>query len=176
MPPYNKFLGHLPVLVKVMSQIPKGAHGHYLPGVLRRMYPSLGPNFYLDTWPMNSPILFVADPFTLQQVTQDRSLPKHASLREFLRPISNGRDIVSLNGPEWKRWRSICNPGFSNTQIMSLTPFIVRATLAFCAVLEEYANTGKTLILKEPADKWALDVIGEVVLYVIRFSQKGAVS
>ena len=166
MPPYNRFLGHLPVLIKVLSQIPKGAHGHYLPGVLRRMYPHLGPNFYLDAWPMNSPILFIADPFTLHQVTQDRSLPKHASLREFLRPISEGRDIVSSNGLEWKRWRNICNPSFSNSQVMSLTPLIVRATLAFCEVLQTCANTKDILLLKEPADNWALDVIGEVVLYV----------
>ena len=49
MPPYNHVLGHLPVVLKVLSKVPKDSYQQYLPGLLRRAYPELGPNFYLDT-------------------------------------------------------------------------------------------------------------------------------
>lgn len=99
MPPYNPILGHLPVVARLMSKLPSDSSNQYLPGLLRRPCPDLGPNFYMDTWPFGSPVLFICEPSALHQITQEHSLPKHPDLREFLRPSANGLDIVTMKGP-----------------------------------------------------------------------------
>ena len=103
MPSYNPILGHLPVVARLMSKLPSDSSYQYLPGLLRRAYPDLGPKFYTDTWPFGSPVLFICEPSAFHQITQEHSLPKYPDLREFLRPSANGPDIVTMEGPMWKR-------------------------------------------------------------------------
>lgn len=105
MPPYNPILGHLPVVARLMSKLPSDSSNQYLPGLLRRAYPDLGPNFYMDTWAFGLPVLFICEPSALHRITQEHSLPKHPDLREFLRPSANGLDIVTMEGPMWKSVR-----------------------------------------------------------------------
>ena len=164
MPPYHPVFGHLPVVAKLMSKLPGDSHNQYLPGLLRRAYPNLGPNFYMDTWPFGSPVFFVCEPFALHQITQEHSLPKHPDLREFLRPLASGLDIVTMEGQMWKTWRNIFNPGFSLTHLMTLTPVIVKETLTLCDVLQRSAETQKTFPMKSLTDRWTMDIIGNVVL------------
>ena len=164
MPPYNPVFGHLPVVFKLMSKLPSDSSIQYLPGVVRRAYPDLGPNFYLDIWPFGTPFLFLCDPFALHQITQEHSLPKHPDLREYLRPLSGGLDIVTMEGQMWKTWRNIYNPGFSSSHLMTLTPVIVEETLVLCDMLQKYAETQATFTMKNLTDRWTMDVIGNVVL------------
>lgn len=166
MPPYNPILGHLPVVINVMSKIPGDSHNQYLPSLLRRAYPDLGPNFYMDTWPFGSPVLFICEPIALHQITQEHSLPKHPDLREFLRPLANGLDIVTMEGQQWKTWRNIFNPGFSLAHLMTLTPLIINETAIFCDILKERAEEAKIFAMKSLTDRWTMDIIGNVVLYV----------
>lgn len=164
MPPYNPVLGHLPVVVKVMSKIPKDSFQQYLPGLLRQTYPELGPNFYMDTWPIGPPVLFISDPDTLHQITQEHSLPKHPDLRELLRPISDGLDILTMEGQTWKTWRNNFNPGFTLAHLMTLTPVIVKETLILCDVLRSFDRGREVFQMKRLTDRWTMDIIGKVVL------------
>ena len=164
MPPYNPVFGHLPVVAKVMSKLPSDSHNQYLPGLLRQAHPDLGPNFYMDTWPFGSPVLFICEPSALHQITQEHSLPKHPDLREFLRPLANGQDIVTMEGQMWKTWRNIFNPGFSLAHLMTLAPAIVMETVILCTNLREYAEKGEIFQMKDLTDKWTMDIIGRVVL------------
>ena len=164
MPPYHPVFGHLPVVAKIMSKLPRDSNNQYLPGLLRRAYPNLGPNFYMDTWPFGSPVLFICEPSALHQITQEHSLPKHPDLREFLRPLANGQDIVTMESQMWKTWRNIFNPGFSLTHLMTLTPVIVNETLTLCDVLKQPAETQTTFQMKNFTDRWTMDIIGNVVL------------
>ena len=164
MPPYNPVFGHLLAVGKVMSKLPTDSHNQYLPGLLRREYPELGPNFYMDTWPFGAPVLFVCEPSMLHQITQEHSLPKHRDLREFLRPLTNGLDIVTLNGQTWKTWRNIFNPGFSLSHLMTLTPVIVEEALVFCDNLQKLWESESMFQMKALTDKLTIDVIGTVAL------------
>lgn len=164
MPPYNPFFGHLLIIGKLMSTLPSDAHSQYLARLLRREYPDLGPNFYMDPWPFGAPVLFICEPTTLHQITQEHSLPKHPDLSGFLRPLTNGLDLVSLDGPMWKTWRAIYNPGFSLNHLMTLTPVIVRETLIFCEILRELAQRQKMFRMRLLTDKLTIDIIGTVVL------------
>ena len=164
MPPLNPVFGHLFVLASVMSKLPKDAHQHYLPDQLRRTYPDMGPIFYIDAWPIISLTLVVASPSTLAQITTDHTLPKFPAIRDFLFPLTNGKDIVSMDGQEWKFWRNIFNPGFSAKHLMTVVPDIVHETTVFCEVLQEHAKKRKTFPMKTLTDNLAMDVIGKVVL------------
>lgn len=165
MPPHHPVFGHIFVLAAVMSKLPKDAHPHYLPDQLRRRYPDLGPIFYLDAWPFITLTLVVASPETLVQITTEHVLPKFPAIKDFLFPLANGKDLVSMDGPEWKYWRNIFNPGFSSNHLMTLVPDIVRETTVFCDVLEDHAAKKDILRMKDLTDNLAMDVIGEVVLY-----------
>lgn len=164
MPPHNPIFGHLLVLARVMSKIPKDAHPHYLPDQLRQAYPEMGPIFYLDAWPFTTLILVVASPATLAQITTEHVLPKFPAIKDYLYPLANGKDLVSMDGQEWKYWRSIFNPGFSASHLMTIVPDIVRETTVFCEVLQHHAQEGDVFRMKVLTDDLAMDVIGKVVL------------
>lgn len=125
MPPYNIVFGHLLVVNKIISSLPEDAHGHYLPDQIRRAYPELGPNFYLDLAPFAPSMLVLTSLDTLHQVTQQHPLEKFPSMRTFLKPLTGGLDIVTMKGQMWKRWRNIFNPGFSAGNLTTLVPLIV---------------------------------------------------
>lgn len=164
MPPHHPVFGHLFVLARVMSKLPKDAHLHYLADQLRQTYPDMGPIFYLDAWPFITLTLVVASPATLAQINTEHVLPKFPAIKDFLYPLANGKDIVSMDGREWKYWRNIFNPGFSASHLMTLVTDIVRETTVFCEVLQVRAKEQDVFPMKTLTDNLAMDVIGKVVL------------
>ena len=164
MPPLHPVFGHILILARIMSRLPKDAHPHYLPDQLRRAYPETGPIFYIDAWPIISFTLVVASPSTLSQITTEHNLPKFPAIREFLYPLTYGRDIVSMDGQEWKTWRNIFNPGFSASYLMTLVPDIVKETAIFCKVLRNHVEKQDIFSVKGLTDNLTMDVIGRVVL------------
>lgn len=125
MPPHNPIFGHILVTNGVVSKLPADASTGYIPAHVRRATPGLGPVFYLDNWPFSAPILVIASPTSAYQITQEHSLPKFPALRHFLRPLTGEYDLVTMEGELWKTWRSIYNPGFSSSHLMTLVPDIM---------------------------------------------------
>lgn len=164
MPPHHPIFGHVFVLARVMSKLPKDAHPHYLASQLQKAYPDMGPIFFLDAWPFITLTLVVASPATLAQITTEHVLPKFPAIRDFLYPLANGKDIVSMDGQEWKYWRTLFNPGFSASHLMTLVPNIVQEALVYCDVLEEHAAKQGVFQMKTLTDNLAMDVIGKIVL------------
>ena len=164
MPPHHPIFGHLFILADIMSKLPKDAHSHYLPDRLRRAYPEMGPIFYLDAWPFITLTLVVASPATLAQITTEHVLPKFPAIKDFLYPLANGSDLVSMDGQEWKYWRDMFNPGFSASHLMTLVPDIVKETKVFLDVLNDQAMKQDIFRMKNLTDNLAMDVIGKVVL------------
>lgn len=164
MPPVHPVFGHLLICYRVMSKLPKDAHPHYLPDQIRRAMPDLGPLFYLDAWPFLTSMLVVASPSTLHQITQGHTLPKFPAIRSFLYPLTGGMDIVSMDGQQWKAWRSLFNPGFSASHLMTQVPDIVAETMILANVLREHAQKQDCFEMKSLTDNLAMDVIGRVIL------------
>ena len=164
MPPYNLLFGHLLFCNNILSKLPKDAHPNYLSDMIRRAVPGLGPVYYLDTWPFGPHMLVVSSPNALYQIAQEHPLSKYHMLKSFLQPITEGLDIVTMEGPLWKKWRGVFNPGFSANHLMTLTTAIVEETGAFCSRLQELCETQEVFTMKSLADFLALDVIGRVVL------------
>lgn len=164
MPPLHPVFGHLIFCYSIMSKLPKDAHPHYLPDQIRRELPELGPIFYLDAWPFLTLTLVVASPSTMYQITQGHTLPKFPAIRSFLHPLTNGIDIVSMDGQEWKMWRSVFNPAFSASHLMTLVPDMIKETRVFCRMLREHARKQDVFTMKALTDDLAIDIIGRAVL------------
>lgn len=164
MPPWNPILGHLHFCYKMTSKLPRDAHPGYLPDMIRRELPDLGPIYYLDTWPFGPQILVVASTHGLYQITQEHSLQKYHAMKYFLKPISGGLDLVTMEGDLWKTWRGIFNPGFSASHLMGLTKKIVEETDCFCEILRDHSKAQRTFRMKDLTDNLTMDITGKVVL------------
>lgn len=164
MPPWNPILGHLAFCYKLTSSLPKDAHPNYLPDMIRRKLPDLGPFYYVDTWPFGPQMLIVASTDGLHQITQKHSLPKYPALKYFLHPIAEGLDLVTMEGDLWKTWRGIFNPGFSANYIATLTMGIIEKTEEFCEILEDLSRGHQLFRMKKLTDNLTMDVIGRIVM------------
>ena len=164
MPPWNPVFGHLYFCYKIASTLPGDAHPNYLPDMIRRELPCLGPIFYLDTWPFGPQMLIVASTNGLYQMTQEHSLPKYPALKDFLQPIAEGLDLVTMEGDLWKTWRGVFNPGFSANYLMTLTQGIVKETEEFCGTLQNLSLNRNVFRMKDLTDNLTMDIIGRIVM------------
>lgn len=164
MPPNNPIMGHLLFCANMASKVPKDAHPHYLADMIRRELPDLGPVYYIDTWPFGPQMLVVGSVGTLYQITQEHSLAKYHAMKPFLRPITDGLDLVTMEGQQWKTWRGIFNPGFSASHLTTLTGGIVEETERFCTILQTHLQKKTIIRMKNLTDNLAMDVIGRVAL------------
>lgn len=98
-------------------------------------------------------------------MTQEHPLPKFPNLKKFLEPLCDGLDIVTMEGPTWKRWRGIFNPGFSASHLITIVPDLVTEAETFCDILRQHAQNADVFQMKPLTDNLAMDIIGRVVLY-----------
>ena len=147
-----------------MADLPADVNPQYMPIAIRRRYPDVGNVFCIDNWPFVAPILVAASPSTARQITQEHSLPKFPPIKNFFRPIAGKYDLISMEGPLWKKWRGVFNPGFGAAHLMTLIPDIIEEGLVFCEILGERAALGDIFQLKPLTDNFTVDVIGKLVL------------
>lgn len=152
------------VVGKIMSKLPSDVHGHVLPRQISKAYPGLGPLFYVDTWPFGPPILAVISANGANQITVAHSLPKFAMLREYMKPMTGGMDLTTLEGQQWKTWRTVFNPGFSANYLMTVVPQMLKDVVVFCKILEKQAASGEVFAMDPLTINLNLDIIGRLAL------------
>lgn len=164
MPPHSFLFGHLLVVAKVYRRLPPDAHPFYLADQLRRQYPNLDTAFYIDLWPFNESILMVTSPQAMAAFTQQGYLPKHPINRRFMEPLTGEQDLVSMDGPLWKHWRSVFNAGFSHSNVLSMVPSILDEVMIFERLLEVQSQREDIFQLEKLTRNLSFDVIGRVVM------------
>ncbi|KAJ5267003.1 hypothetical protein N7478_009811 [Penicillium angulare] len=166
--PHSFIFGHLLAVGKAMAKYPPGLNGGYLPFIMAKEYPELEvPGImYLDMWPISPPMLTVFNPDMMAAFTQEPSLPKHPHLLAEFKPFTDLKDILTLSGAEWKRWRGIFNPAFSYKNILSLVPAFLEEIDVFLDYLKESAESGDIIRLEEKATLCTIDIIGRAVCNV----------
>ncbi|KAK5003056.1 hypothetical protein LTR28_010641, partial [Elasticomyces elasticus] len=167
-PPHHPILGHLPVIARLKTEYPSDIHPHTYPHLVRDKY-GLGDIYYLDFWPASPQMLIIASPELAQQVS---NWNKHQIVRDILPALTGYHNMIAMEGKEWKTWRSIFNPGFSLSSLMSLVPGIVEDSLVFCDVLTEHAQKEDVFRLEEAATRLTIDIIGKVILDIELNSQR----
>lgn len=119
---------------------------------------------YLDPWPFGMPMAAVFAPELMSQFTQEKSMPKMRWLTRELRPLTNARDLVVMEGEEWKFWRGVFNPGFSAKNLTALLPSFLEEIQVFKEKLIAIAKSGKEIELEGIVQKATVDVICRAAL------------
>lgn len=83
-------------------------------------------------------------------------------------PVTGGKDLLTLEGQEWKQARAMFNPGFSAKNLLSLVPEFADEIDIFKEKLRGYAESGQVVKLEKLLIQMAIDVIGRAVLSVPR--------
>ncbi|KAL7908098.1 cytochrome P450 [Trichoderma velutinum] len=164
--PHSFIFGHLISLGMSMAKHPADLNGQVSPLVLARDHPELAKDgvLYVDLWPISYQMLAVFHPDMMAQFCQENSQLKHEQVRWEFYPLTKNKDLVTTDGAQWKRWRSVFNPGFSTQNIMSLVPGFVEEVLVFKRYLEGIAMTGEAVALETQGMKATCDIIGRAVI------------
>jgi cytochrome P450 len=119
--------------------------------------------FLIDFWPVYPPLFTVFGPGPINQICNKYNLPKPAVAARFMEPVTGGPNLVSMNGDEWKYWRSLFNPGFSTGAMLNAVPHIVDSVLVFREKLIQRVGKGMCS-LDDLATKLTQEIIIKVVL------------
>ncbi|KAL6235164.1 hypothetical protein BDW75DRAFT_251072 [Aspergillus navahoensis] len=156
--------GNLLCLKKYTDRLPPDAHvllpTHELAGDFADTE-----MFLLDTWPVFPALVMVYDPEAALQVSTKYNLPKSAIFPSLMHPITGGPSMISMNDAEWKKWRSIFNPGFSAGTMMDQVPVVVDSVQVFCDILRGRVGTG-LVHLDDLTTRLTMEIILRVTLDV----------
>ncbi|KAK7539453.1 cytochrome P450 [Phyllosticta citribraziliensis] len=162
-PGHSLLFGHIPAVFSTLKELPPGIHpatyGYYLQQRFK-----LGRVFYVDFWPFTDPWLIILDPQVGDQIAVRPSLEKWGNLRDTFAPFMGDQHLLVMEGELWKHWRSLFNPGFSASNMLTHVPTIVRETQRFCANLRERAARGEVFQMEQLTTDLTVQVIGHVVL------------
>jgi cytochrome P450 len=169
-PPRSYLFGSLISMGKVIAKQPAQAAPQTFVLGLKEEY-RLGDFWYLDTWPAGPPMLMIMNTEMANEITNKNFAPKHPLVGEFMKNFGGPGNLVSTDGPEWKKWRSIFNPGFSSNNLMTLVPAIVNQCKVFCDLMEQKAKRNELFRMETAATKLTIDIICKLVLDIDLDSQ-----
>ncbi|KIX09882.1 uncharacterized protein Z518_00963 [Rhinocladiella mackenziei CBS 650.93] len=158
------FWGHLPLAIECSKLFPPDGHIQNWFHYIRKKY-NLGDVFYLDWWPLGPRLLFIADPeLTSKYITAGQSLPKSQLTTGYVNQLLGTNNMITAEGPHWKSLRSIFNPGFSASHLITLVPYMVDSSLLFLEILRERAKRNELISLSDYATRLTADIIGKVAM------------
>ena len=79
-------------------------------------------------------------------------------------PITGGQDIITMNGEPWKHCRSVFNPGFQPSYLVSQVPGIVQEVMVYREILYERCREQKLFQLDPITLNLTMDVIARATL------------
>ncbi|RVX71121.1 hypothetical protein B0A52_03487 [Exophiala mesophila] len=97
-------------------------------------------------------------------ITTTQSLPKSNLTTDFVDRLLGKNNIIGLEGHEWKMMRSVFNPGFAASHLISLVPYIVDSSLILRGILLQKAQTNELFSLDTILVRYAIDIIGKITL------------
>ncbi|KAF2655142.1 cytochrome P450 [Lophiostoma macrostomum CBS 122681] len=162
MPEWSWVFGHLMVFRQCQNCYPSDA---FAPVVMRKICADFYQTdmFYLDLWPFNTTMLIINDPEVAKQISSAKPpFPKPAMFGAVVDPIAGGPNLLTMNGPQWKEWRSVFNPAFSQSYLQDQVSVVVESTEVFCRKLRERQNA--VFCLENLATRLTMDIIIKVAL------------
>lgn len=154
--------GHLLVLQKYVDGIPPDAAVAFAMRDLSQEYADTE-LFLVDFWPVYPALFTVFGPGAIDKICNKYNLPKTITGAKSMNPVTGGPSLISMNGDEWKYWRSLFNPGFSTGAMLNNVPHIVDSVLVFREKLIESIGKGM-FSLDEFTTKLTMEVILKVTL------------
>ena len=150
-------------MVRMLRELPSDIHPQVTLTHVAQRY-NLKGLWFLDTWPLGVPIANIIDPELATQVTQSNGLPKCDLVKDFSKHLIGERSIISADGPEWRRLRTMFNPGFTMAHLMTVVPGMIDDINTFIGLLTSRAESQNVFCLEELTTRLTIDVIGRVVM------------
>jgi hypothetical protein len=165
LPDHSWIFGSLITVGKTAAKRPSMAAGQFVFHWLALDYPDIQKAgvVYVDLWPISSPTIASFDPDLTAQFALG-SRPKHSVIKWEFASFSGNKDLVSSEGPVWKKWRSMYNPGFSSQSVFARVPDFVEEAMVWKEYLLSVADTGETIRFETSTMKATCDVIARSVL------------
>ncbi|KAK1997757.1 cytochrome P450 4V3 [Colletotrichum falcatum] len=112
--------------------------------------------------------MFTNDPEVAGQSVAEPGLPRGYLIKEIIKPLTDGLDLVSSEGEAWKTWRVRFSPSFSNKNVLALLPGMIKDVQVFADILRDRAGSGGdwggVFPLEDLTTNLTIDVIGRAVL------------
>ncbi|KAJ0117029.1 cytochrome p450 [Diaporthe amygdali] len=171
--PHSFLFGHLIAVGKALASYPSDFSKLGIIYAMTKVYPEICEYglIYFDTWPLGEPTLAVFNPDLMAQFTQDRSFLKAPMVRVELEPLTDLHDIVTMEGQEWKTWRSVFNPGFSAKNLTALLPAFLEEIQVLKERLVKVARSGEVVKMEGTIQRATVDVIFRAALGIRLHSQ-----
>ncbi|KAF8861636.1 cytochrome P450 [Acephala macrosclerotiorum] len=158
------WFGSIPAVAEMYKVSPMDTHPMCNMTLLSQKH-KLDGIYYLDTWPFSDTRqLCVTDPEVAAQAVQKFDLPKYRVYPQMVSHVTGHTSMLVLSGPEWKKIRSLFNPGFAASHLQTLVPTIVDDVLIFQTILGELADKGEVTQIEEPLTRLTVDIMGHVIL------------
>ncbi|KAI1337316.1 cytochrome P450 [Xylariaceae sp. FL0016] len=170
--PHSWLLGHIPLMKSLKEGLPKDAHDTYVHRKLviswREYFPQekqeCPPVIYLDLWPLLSqPFVLATSPEACYQLTQKDPQPRHSMFSWAMSPVTGGKDLMSMDIPTHRLWRSRLNPGFSMQNILSQFPIFIQEVGIFATQLKSNVGAdggyGDSFTLFDKSSALTFDII-----------------
>ncbi|KAI3326771.1 cytochrome P450 [Xylariaceae sp. AK1471] len=169
--PHSLLLGHLLLMKKLREGLPKDAHDTYAQRRLTmnwaEYFPGLAkcpPIIYMDLWPfLPYPLIYATSPEACYQMTQEKAQPRHSMFAWAILPVTGGKDLISMDIPDHRVWRSRLNPGFSSRNLMSQVPLMIEEVDTFVQQLRDKAGRnheyGEIFLLYDRTVNLTFDII-----------------
>ncbi|KAI1291258.1 cytochrome P450 [Xylaria venustula] len=144
--PHSLLLGHLPLMKSLRRGLPKDA-----PDTYAQLKLTCPPIIYLDMWP------FVSYPLIL--ATTETPMFGWA-----ISPVTGGRDLIAMDIPTHRVWRSRLNPCFSLRNLTSLVPILTEEVDIFVQKMREEAGNDKTFGVLFPLYNKTVDLSFDIIM------------
>jgi cytochrome P450 len=159
---WSWWFGHLLVLDKKLKKLPPDANVYMAMEDMIKDHADTE-YFLMDYWPMFQPVLMTFSPEIAAQVSTKHDLPKPNDQQESFQPIIGGPSLITMNGAQWKNWRSLFNTGFSASHMLTLVPSLVDSADVFCEQLQKHVG-GDVFSLDDMAMRLTMDIITKTTL------------
>ena len=166
--PHHFLWGHLLQLRSLKSQLPSDGHVTNILSQIAEQFSESDSVYYIDTWPFSPPLMVLSSPSTASQAVQQYPLRKPPYLTQIFYPITGGPDLIFMNGEQWKKSRSIFNPGFNPGYLVSQVPAIIEEVVTFTCILRDRCKRGEMFQMDPVTLNMTLDVISRLTLHVFQ--------
>ncbi|CAI6078352.1 unnamed protein product [Clonostachys chloroleuca] len=159
---WSWIFGHLLVLQKCVDGIPPDAAVAFAMRNLSKEFADTE-LFLMDVWPVYPALYMCFGPEAIHEICVKYNLPKTEQADKFMHPVAGGPSLLSMNGGQWKYWRSLFNPGFSSGAMLDNVPHIVDSVLVFRQKLFDMVGKG-FFSLDELTTRLTMEIILKVSL------------
>lgn len=163
-PGWSWIFGHLGVMARATAKLPPDLNVLLIiPTIFDESDDTKHHNFLFDIWPMSYQVINLTTPEGASQAFANHRLPKSELVRKGMNVLAGGANMLTMSVEEWKPWRSVFNPGFSNVSMNAQVGVLVDKVEIFCRLLEERAGRN-VFPLGDLTSRLTADVIVKLTL------------